>query len=179
MARVFTGRKSGVILRGGRMRRETSWLFLGGTATTMNTSSTAVLVGVLNATALALRPFTVVRTRGYLYLHSDQAASAELQAANWGICVVSQQASAIGITAVPTPTTDQGSDLWFVFQSIMAAHGAGTVDSEQGKAVEYDSRAMRKVEVGQDLALVAETEVAGLTGGVILRHTGRMLVKLH
>jgi len=114
-----------------------------------------------------------------MFIDSDQAAASEDQALNLGLAVVSIQASAIGVTAVPTPTTDQGSDLWFVYQSIMSSHGAGTVDSNKGVGFAYDSRAMRKVEDQQDVVVVAETDLIALTDGVSFRHTGRMLVKLH
>ena len=170
-------RRSGRSFRGGS-KRQTAWLFMGGSITVITGGSGAVLISTLNAAALALRPFTVVRVRGYLQLVSDQAAAAEDQAINFGLAVVSNQAIAIGVTAIPTPTTDQGSELFFVYQSLMAA-GDLVSAGQQGNHLEYDSRAMRKVAEGEDIAVVVETEVAGLTQGVALRHTGRILVKLH
>ncbi len=61
----------------------------------------------------------------------------------------------------------------------MTAQGAGQVDSNLGVGTTYDSRAMRKVEEGQDFIFVIETELAGLTLGCDVRHTGRILIKLH
>ena len=179
MANIRVARRSGRIFRGGRMVRETQWGDVVGTQTTLGAPSTAVLINVTGTLLLNLRPWTVVRTRGVLHVRSDQAAASESQAVNYGVAVVSDQAVAIGITAIPTPITDKGSDLWFTYQSLMASHGAGTVDNELGKMVEYDSRAMRKVEEGTQLEFVVESEIAGLTEGVIIRHSARLLIKLH
>ena len=179
MVNIRTGRRSGLVLRGGRNRRDTLWFNVGGTGTTPSSSSTAALLNSLNAAALALTPFTFIRARGYLHIRSDQVAADEDQALNLGFAVVSTQASAIGVTAIPTPTTDQGSDLWFVYESLASSQFTGSADTLRGIGKEYDSRGMRKVEEGQDLAVVIETEVTGLTSGLFVRHWGRVLVKLH
>jgi len=98
--------------------RDTLWFQGASAQTTIATVSTATLVTSLSAGALAFRPFTVVRTRGVLHLRSDQFANSESQSAAYGRCVVSDQAVAIGVTAVPTPITDNGSDLWFVYEML-------------------------------------------------------------
>ena len=177
MANIKTARRSGRVFRGGVQRRESLWLFVSGAFATFGAASSGAILGSLNAAALALRPFTVVRTRGYMHIASDQVAAAEQQAINLGYAVVSDQASAIGITAVPTPTTDKGSDLWFVYETLMTSQELNT--DLRGIGKEYDSRAMRKVELGQDVLVIAETEVATLTNGVDLRHSARLLIKLH
>ncbi len=62
MANIRRSRAGGFI-RGGRHRRETIWL---GTAQTSSgfAATTVAILNSLNAAALALRPFTVVRVRG-------------------------------------------------------------------------------------------------------------------
>ena len=178
MANIRTARRSGLVLRGGRNVRETVWF--GQSADSSNTitaPSTAVLVSSLSAAALALRPFTIVRTRGILNLRSDQAAAAELQGCSYGEAVVSDQASAIGITALPTPTTDSASDLWFVYEWIMGNATDLTDLAVGGVSKEVDSRAMRKVEDGEDLIKVVES--AAVTNGLIIRQFTRNLIKLH
>ena len=179
MANIRVARRSGRILRGGRMVRETLWGDVVGTNTGIATPLVPVLLNVTGALFLDLRPFTVVRVRGGMHLQSDQTAGAELQAINYGVAVVSDQAVAIGVTAIPTPTADAGSDAWLVYQSLMTSHGAGTVDSEQGRFIEYDSRAMRRVEDGFQVVFVVETDIAGLTQGVNFRNRARLLIKLH
>jgi len=162
------------------VRRESVWFFVTGSTNTITGGSGAVLIGGgFNAAALQLRPFTIVRVRGLLYLASDQAGAPEDQAINLGYSIVSDQAIAIGVTAVPTPTTDKGSDLFFVYQSLMSAGDSAAGAGVLGQGLQFDSRAMRKVEEGQDIAITVETELAALTDGVVVRHSARILVKLH
>ncbi len=71
MANLRVGRRSGRVFRGGRQVRESLWFNALELTTTLAAASTAVLVGTLSAAALALRPFTVVRTRGNITVHSD------------------------------------------------------------------------------------------------------------
>ena len=119
MANLRIARKSGFIMRSGGRRRETQWLSLDPVSNTLAAGSIAVLSNVMTAAELALRPFTVVRTRGIMQLRSDQNGATEFQHAGFGACVVSDQAVAIGVTAVPTPMTDRVSDLWFMFMERM------------------------------------------------------------
>ncbi len=161
------------------MRRESLWLFGAPTITTLASASQAVLLLSLNAAGLALRPFTIVRTRGLFQVSSDQAATTEEYNASVGSAVVSDQASAIGITAIPTPETDRSSDLWFVYETIA---GNFTVSSaiglfEAGHERVIDSKAMRKVEDGEDFVTVIETSV--VSSGARVYYSDRVLVKLH
>ncbi len=178
MARITTNRKSGFIVRDGSRRRETVWFNFGFTQDATAASATAVLASSLNAAALALRPFTVVRTRMIWQVESDQSAATELFIGNLGIAVVSDQASAVGVTAVPTPATDRGSDLWFVIEQWIGLFNL--IGSDVTADVQFrpiDSKAMRKVDVGQDLVKVVEAGIGG--SGCLHRSMGRMLVKLH
>ncbi len=136
------------------------------------------MVASLNAAALAFRPFTVVRTRIELYVRSDQVAATEDQSGAMGMAVVSSQAVAVGVTAIPTPVTEIGSDLWFVHQTIFNAEfgdSAGGNGANRGHHWTIDSKAMRKVEDGQDVVIVIED--AGLGGGARFFIGGRMLIK--
>ncbi len=180
MARINTNRKSGFILRSGVMRRESLWFSIAPVSNTLATGSAAVLAASLNAAALALRPFTVVRTRGVLYVRSDQAVATELYHAALGIAVVSDEAIAVGVSAVPTPDTERGSDLWFLYAETMGQIQIDTnvgFNDAGGSLVEFDSKAMRKVENGQDIAFVKET--TAISTGAVVVDAGRMLVKLH
>ena len=70
----------------------------------------------------------------------------------------------MGASAVPTPETDRASDLWFVYESL-AGKLEVTTDVgryEAGKWKEFDSKAMRKVDIGQDLVVVAEASGVSL-----------------
>ena len=176
---IRTSRKSGFIQRNGVMRRETVWFQFPFVNSTLAASATAVIQTSLNAAALLLRPFTVVRTRMQLLVLSDQSAATEIFIGNYGMCVVSDQATAIGVSAVPTPATDQGSDLWFLIEAVINEFKLiGTdVIAQSGGSKAIDSKAMRKVDIGQDIVTVAEAGI-GESGCRVLT-TGRMLVKLH
>jgi len=178
MANIRTVRRSGRVFRGGRMRRESLWAALGTVETTMAGAPTAVLILSLNATALALRPFTVVRTRGIMQVRSDQVAGIESYGVDFGLAVVSDQAVLVGVTAVPTPLTDKASDIWYVYEQMFATQtGNASTGNVQdvGTSKEFDSRAMRKVEEGSDIVGVVENELAG----AIVVVSGRFLIKLH
>jgi len=157
----------------GRSSRKSVWLQFQN-ANVTNAGSTSTIVFSLNAAALALRPFTVVRTHFAFYLKFDQAAANEVQKCFWGAAVVSDQAVAVGVTAVPTPDTELGSSLWFALK-IMYADGVSLTDvATAGKYFELDSKAMRKVEVGQDIVIVEENPAAV---GYVVTMGGRILVK--
>ena len=131
------------------------------------------LQGSLNAAALGLRPFTVVRTVGLVAVYSDQGAAREEVHGAYGVAVVSDQASAVGVTAIPSPITDEGSDLWLMFQFVQALD----IDGAEGEFYKFDSKAMRKVEDGQDLVLMFEN--GSSTAGLKYLAKTRILIKLH
>ncbi len=174
-------RKSGFVRRNNRMVRETAWF--GGVylRTVLAGPSTATLITSLNAAALALRPFTIERTRGVIGISSDQIAASESYNAHYARAVVSDQATAIGVTAVPTPSTDSASDLFFVFESIFGAlrfnTGVGVYLDDSHTDRTFDSRGKRKVEDGQDVISIVETSAISL--GAIVTSFARTLVKLH
>ncbi len=104
--RVFRSSRPG-------QRRTTSWLDIAIGAQALGAGGAAI-IQVMSAGFLAKRPFTVVRTHLEVLFQSDQVAATETQLGAIGLCVVSDQAAAIGITAVPTPDTDLASDLWYL-----------------------------------------------------------------
>ena len=157
-------------------KRETTWFSFEPANANIGTAGDAVLVFALNAAALALRPFTIVRTRFLVAIRSDQAAAIEVQRGAVGLAVVSDQAVAVGVTAVPTPIDDMGSNLWFVHQ-LLYADESNLTDRTRGEShFEIDSKAQRKVEVGQDVIVVAESS-STVSAGLIMTIGGRMLIK--
>jgi len=165
---------------GSRSVRATQWISIDTVASTLAGAPTAVLANSLNAAALAFRPFTIVRTRGILHVRSDQVVADQTFIGDMGLAVVSDQAVAIGVTAVPTPLTDKGSDLFFVYEQVAGrleiSSGAGTgVPTNTGTFHIWDSKAMRKVDGDQDVVLTVENELTG----VVIVTSGRMLIKMH
>ena len=73
-------------------------------------ANTGVLVSTLNAAALALRPFTVMRTRGIVHWETDQLAASETPFGVVASIVVTESAAAAGAGSIPTPTTENDSD---------------------------------------------------------------------
>ena len=135
------------------------------------------IIHTMNAAFLALRPFTIVRSRFTLMLRSDQSAVVENQGAAFALAVVTEQALGIGVTAVPTPVTDLGSDQFFLHQ-IMWAHQNDVAQQSNPAAIyEVDSKAMRKV--GENDELYSTGEFTNTAQGCVLHSAGRMLIKLH
>jgi len=176
MARRFTRTRG----RLGAQRRESTWLSGATDLTTLSVASTAILTGTLNAAALALRPFTIVRTRGIFSIISDQQAANESYSGSYGMAVVSSQATAVGVSAIPTPETDRASDLWFLHESFQQEYSfldaTGAAD-HQADVVRFDSKAMRKVDTGEDVVVVVES--SAISFGLFFTEAFRMLVKLH
>ena len=176
MARQFTRTRG----RLGAPRRESVWGFFGPTQTTLAAGSTPAFIAQLNAAADALRPFTIVRVRGYWYIESDQVAASELYGASLGMAIVSDQAAAIGVTAVPTPATDKGSDLFFLYEELMTSFQfltAAGFEGNTGIGGKFDSKGMRKVKEGEDFITTIETP--SISNGCQVTVGYRFLMKLH
>ncbi len=162
-----------------RARRETSWFPIDAAQTSI-ASDTAIIISSLTAGEGAKRPFTIIRTQLTVHLSTDQLIANEIQALAVGMCVVSDQASAIGVTAVPTPDTDAGSDLWFLHRYIVndfVFNSAIGFDARGGIMLHIDSKAMCKVNDDEDVVLVAES--ASFSFGSTLFTGGRLLIKEH
>jgi len=135
----------------------------------------------MTAVELAKRPFTIIRTRLVVHISSDQLAVDELQVAALGVCVVSSQAVAIGVTAVPTPVSDAGSDLWLAHQPMVGEFAFVTgvgFDAAGGKQYMIDSKAQRKVNDDQELIIVVQNSVLSANGAQVTI-LGRILIKEH
>ncbi len=143
MARRFVGRGRSLARS---PRRQTVWAGIDA-ANTAVAQGTAVLVATSNAALDALRPFTIVRTHLTAFTVSDQLIADEQQFIAIGMAVVSDQASAIGVTVVPTPHTDVASDLFFLHQWLATEFtfitGAGFSSSQGGRMIEIDSKAQQ------------------------------------
>ncbi len=136
-----------------------------------------IVASSLNAAGLAKRPFTVTRTVGLLAVRSDQVVATEFPFGALGLIVVSDKAVATGATAIPDPITEQASDEWFLYQAFVA-DGAQNVGAGQ-RVSQYviDSRAQRKVQQGEDIAVVVANGAAAALGISFVLNF-RMLVKL-
>ena len=157
-------------------RRLTEWFgltFLGDV--TSLPAASFVIAASLDATELPKRPFTITRTIGQLFISSDQVAANEWPFGALGGIVVSDKAIATGATAVPDPVTQVASDEWFLYEPFAVA-GAADAGFKKYQTFNFDSRAQRKVQDGEDIAFVISNSNA--TDGLFWVLMLRMLVKL-
>ena len=140
-------------------------------------ASSDQLIGVSNAALLLLRPFTVLRTHQHLMYSSDQLAASEAPFGSYGITIVNQKATAIGITAVPAPGTEIDEN-WFAYQTMALNFdfGDATGFGANGLSIMLDSKSMRKVGPQDDIAMVT-SQVAAVGAAFVVQ--GRMLIQLH
>ncbi len=162
MARNF--RNTGLI-RSPRSKRQTGWdLSVSSTSFVTIAANTKVALAVFNSAALAeVGPGTIVRTRGLLAVKTDQISAAEAQIGAFGIGFVNSVAGQLGVTALPGPSTEITWDGWFVLQPILQNFAFGTaVGFDPDHAVQYpiDSKAMRKYDVDENLAVMVQNDAA-------------------
>ena len=153
------------------------WIGAGFTGANVGASS-ATLLGILNAAALALRPFTVIRTRLMQSWASDQLSASETVAGAFGIIVAKEQATTAGIVSLPDPITEPDAE-WFVYQGCedkFLFSSAVAFLSGVGHQYLIDSKAQRKVGINETIAVIAATSSAF---GADVAGEGRFLVKLH
>ncbi len=173
---TFVRRGRSRVVVGRTQRRKMTWIGFNLSVTVP--ASSVVLMGTFNAAALGDRPFTIVRTRAMLHVLSDQAAVTESPFGAIGAMIISDQASAVGITAIPDPVANSDAP-WFLWEpwslqfNFLSSVG---FDANAGYSRMIDSKSMRKVNDNEDLAIVATNSVAE---GAIVRFIGRMLIKLH
>ncbi len=160
--------------------RSNIWVSTNISLVNISAGATATLLATLNAAALLLRPFTIVRTRFVLGVQSDQQVAGETQQGAMGMQVVTETAAAAGIASLPTPLTETDAD-FFVYQpwafSFLFASAVGVQENNgMGNYWTVDSKAMRKVGTDDDVAWTVE----GVnSNGYNIGSVGRMLVKLH
>ncbi len=145
------------------------------------TASTDALTASLNAAALLLRPFTILRTHVDILVESDQAATSELFIATYGMIVVTDTASAVGVTAVPDPSGIAGdaNASWFTWADLTTRFqflSSVGFHPDAGRHVSIDSKGMRKVGSDDDIVTVVSNDSA--VGGLVTDN-GRMLIQLH
>ena len=93
----------------------------------------------------------MLRIRGILHVASDQVAAVEGQHGAFGATVVTDQASTIGITAMPKPVDDGNADTWPMY--VMFQQGDNDQD-RVGREYMIDSKDKRKIANGQQLAFI-------------------------
>ncbi len=158
------------------VRRGTQWV---GSATETGVTALAGSSVVLDQAFSFGEPATIIRIRGGFWVQTDQNATTERPIGAIGMAVVTDQALAIGVTAVPTPITDMESEqflLWYPFFTDVRFATAAAYNHNTGAYVPLESKAMRKVDDSKSIVVVVEN--ISSVGLQYLMHF-RMLVKLH
>ena len=121
---------------------------------------------------------TIVRTRGDLLIRlvTSDAITSGFDV-GFGMCVVSENAAGVGISAVPRPLDDPAWDGWFVYWTGVVK--GLIVDNSASVRINIDSKAMRKIKDTDVVVAVAQggTEIGAATLNMDLR--SRILLKLH
>ena len=162
--------------RGRSPRRLTQWFR---SADVSALTSLAAGAAVLDQSLVGTEPFTIVRTRGIIWVKSDQSGATETPFGAVGQCVVSDQALAVGVSAVPAPITDKDSDLFMMHQYFAVGLTRLTSVGFDGSVLAgfaFDSKAMRKVPA--DSAAVWTVENASATAGLEYLLQFATLIKL-
>jgi len=163
-------------------RRQTGWnIGPGGVSQTSFSASGASILG--SGIAPGSDGLTVVRLRGSLdYALSIANAGTNGMHCAVGVGVVSNDAFAIGVTAVPHPISDAGWNGWMYHRFFDAHAITGTIaDGVNGPAIagrfEIDSKAMRKLPENTTLYAIVEVVEAG-TAQLNVFFESRVLFKL-
>jgi len=173
-------------------RRKTSWALgpksgIGG-GVGSNLTASSVVLGAVGAAA-ALDGITVIRIRGELMLRLNTASS---QGNGFhgavGVGLARNPAFTAGIASLPTPITEEFQDNWLWHQYFAClANGAITaagVSLSGGQSdgttaalrVQVDSKAMRKLNIGDTIYVAIEATEVG-TAQLAWSFNSRMLVK--
>ena len=136
----------------GRQKAATNWARLSSIGFVNVPANTKVFLAAMILSNPGIGE-TVRRTRGQFSVVSDQAVAVEQQIGAVGFMVVNDVAAGIGVGSLPDPVSDENDDGWFVWQGFQqqSSGGGGVVSIWQW---ELDSKAMRRVEEGFQVAVI-------------------------
>ncbi len=171
--------RSGTFRRGGS-RRLTDWgVQLATTGRIAIPANSKVLVAAVTAAVLEEQaPATIVRTRGYLSVLTDNVTASETQIGAFGCALFNSVSLNAGIASLPSPGTDGTFDGWFVWSAfgqatqVNSAIGFNTLAAER---IEVDSKAMRKFDRDLGLAFIVDNQHA--TNAFNVMFNFRLLIK--
>ena len=181
MARSRALSRGGLIR--GSVRRKSSWEEGPGSQTVLTTTASAAAV-VGSGLQLLVDGLTLVRLRGqFTSFLSIAGAAGDNFVGAFGVGIATDQAFAIGVSALKIPITDQDWDGWLYWQAIQLIAAEPTEQfGNAGTAsmvVQVDSKAMRKVNLGDTVYGVIEVVEGGGGGSTILSFfDSRLLFKL-
>ena len=161
---------------GSGSKRQTTWVGPADQAFVAVGSTNKVLVASFDPASASLPKPTVIRTRGEIY-HRPTNLNADLAYVGaWGLAVVSDQAFAAGAASIPGPFDSADWDGWFAWGSFGFHLDFGTNVGlrEIGRALDVDSKGMRKISDNETIVFMAESQ----TGAYSISMPLRLLMKL-
>ena len=164
-------------------RRQTSWsVGPGGSSLTAISASANTILG--GAVQVVPEGSTLVRTHGSFqaYLASANAIDSGFHAA-LGITLVSNEAFNAGSAAIPDPLLDVDWEGWlfhrlFDLHAVDAAPATNPVNQLTSIQFAFDSKAMRKFDVGLSLVGMLGTAENGTSAAMGVWFDSRVLIKL-
>ena len=156
-------RSVGPLVRRAGKVRQTYWGSVISTGEITVAANTTILTTLFSSSLLA-QAFedTIIRTRGFVYVRSDQLAATEHQIGAWGIKLQNQRAVTAGVASVPRPIEEPDQD-WLAYgmfgSTLQFSTGSG-FDGAPGRLLEVDSKAMRKIHDADALIFVIENPSA-------------------
>ena len=156
-------------------RPNRDWTGIAPAAATIIPASSKVLIATFVLASPGIDE-TILRTVGQISVAPDQTAAQEFQIGGFGLCIVTDRAVTVGITAIPDPVTEVDDDMWFVYVLFCQEFfpGAGTsTDFNMRTNYAFDSRAKRILTDGYTVAIVAANSHA--THGLTIVPQFRML----
>jgi len=145
-------------------RTDYEWVDIRGAITAMDNAEGTAALG--DGSFTALKSLTVTRMRGLVGVQLDTTGVDERILLSMGIIVVSQDAGAVGITALPKPQSDGNAPwVWHGHAWCTSLSEAGVSTNGMYHRVEIDSKAMRKMKSSEQLVFVAEIADAVDQGG--------------
>ena len=152
MARQFTRSARGAC-------RKTAWVAPADQAFVAVATGAKVIVASFDPGLLDPSP-TIIRTRGQVSYFPNNAGADISVVGAFGVGIVSQEAFAIGITAVPGPfdSADWGGWLAWGSYSSRQEFSDTTGIFQSSWQIDVDSKGMRKVATNETLILVWESQ---------------------
>jgi len=168
---------------GGSSRRKTEWgAGPFSTETAVTVAGTFLWSTGFEALATGI---TIVRIRGGWSFRLTSIATVDdgFEHIGVGIGIVSADAFAVGVTAIPGPITDIGWPGWIYHEIVTGFHGNSTTESWGNAGSTFhrgviDTKAMRKIGVNETIVGVFEVGVESGTVVAEFAARTRMLTKL-
>ena len=141
-------------------RRQVTWISPADQGYLAVGANAKVLMASFDPVATGMEKPTIIRNRGELSVRPTSFASDAGIVGAYGMAIVSDQAAAIGITAIPGPFTEAEWDGWLVWHSfsMFLEFGDATGRFMADRAIIVDSKGMRKISDNETLVVVAESQ---------------------